>query len=212
MSTFGGKLKGFMAEKAAEKEPVVSEPLPNMNVGIDEARTDPSKVHAQITRAEWADYMERFSPIEHEVLNDISSFDYTAAGDDAGQSFGQSFSLGEAQTSRRLRASGTSLTDGERAGLDRRRSLGLTAGIAGAETSARAGAKTDNDSLMRTMLGYGRASAITANSSLAAAGGMQNSREAAYLANKTAADAANRSSASQAVGLAMGIGAVALGL
>lgn len=204
-------MEGAM-EVGAYGDDKIKQQNPLVGASAAEARKDPSKVQARIARAEWADYITRFAPIEQRTINDIQNFDYSGAGDRAGQAFAGESGRSDAATKRRLAAVGTSLTTEEKEAIARRRSVGLAEGIASSEVAARSSAKRDNDALTRAMLGYGRQSAVQANAALKGAASAATARETANEQNKAAADAAWRSTKYQMGGMAMGFGMMALGI
>jgi hypothetical protein len=152
-------------------------------------------VQASISRAEWADFMNRFAPLEKQALDEVTNIDYTAVGNDAGQTAFDSMNRAQGTENRTLRSLGTKYTPEEQAALGRRRQLGMSQITAGTETAARAGTKESANDLLQGMLSIGRQSALQASEALGAAGSLSTAREGAYtsaLSQYNAAKTANK--------------------
>jgi hypothetical protein len=142
---------------------------------------NPDGAQAAVSRAEWNDYLVRYAPIEKELLGKaMQETDYKGVGDRAGASFSETAVRGFIEADKTAAAAGSVYTDEEKAALGRRRSLGFAAGVSGAETSARVTTKQNNDQALKTMIGYGRQSAVQAGGALSAAGNLSNARNMAH--------------------------------
>lgn len=156
---------------------------------------------AGITRAQWANFLETYRPVEDEVLRTAMDRDLTQEGDAAGQTAAAGVNASRGVLSRNLSRSGASLTAEERAALGRRTGSTLAKSISQAENTTRRGLREHRTDLLRGAVNIGRGVSATASGALQSVADMAAQREATYQQQRAQAHGTNASAGATAAGL-----------
>jgi hypothetical protein len=163
----------------------------------------PATTAADVTRQQWAHFVETYKPLEEEILGRAMQTDFSLEGDMAGQTARSSLSSAAGTFERNLRRSGATLTGEERAALNRRRETSRTRASAGAENVTRRTMSETRTNLLANMVGIGKGVAGSARGGLNAVADLEAQRAVFNEQGKTAARNQNLSTAASLAAMAI---------
>lgn len=159
---------------------------------------DPDSIMAGITRDQWQHFLDTYRPVEQEVLASAMSTDFSAQGDEAGQTAKQSVAAAAGTAERNLSRAGVSLTAEERSAVGRRSDLASTRATGQAENITRRTLSDTRTNLLANLVGIGRGVAQTSTAGLNSAANLAGQREQLHQQQKTSTQNSNMSMAASA--------------
>lgn len=163
------------------------------------AERNPREAEAELLRIQQEYAKQAFLPIEERLIGEVTR-DIEPEADRAGDITRAQFAQSRESSRRGLASRGISLSEPQRAGIERRRAITESKGIATAENLTRRGLEDRNRNLLGNLAGLGKGIATSSLSALGTASGAQSQREA------TGAQLQAQRKASQIGGAAAGAG------
>lgn len=173
--------------------------------GVNIGGGSPDDTAARVTRDQWQHFLDTYRPVEEDVLRTAQNNDFTAQGDEAGQTARAGVNASAGAAARNISRSGGSLTTEEQGALGRRRNLTLAKSAGRAENTTRRTLSDTRTNLLAGLVGVGRGVSNTAMSGLSSAADAAAQREMAYKQQRAAATSSNISTAASAAALLLAI-------
>lgn len=167
------------------------------------AESDPAGAQGALTQAQWADYMERFAPLEGDLMRLVSGQHTGEEIQQAGEYAQMGTQAAQGALQRDTERRGIQVTPEQALAVANRSKLQGALDLVGAKNSASRAIADRNFQSMGTLVGMGKGVASTAQQSLSGAASMANSRDAA----DKAASAQQKQQNMSMVGTAAGLGA-----
>jgi len=185
--------------------PIPSGYYPNRSGITPSFGGNPDQIAAGITRDQWQHFLDTYRPVEDDILATALSTDFSAQGDEAGATAGQSVAAAAGQAERNISRSGATLTTEERAAINRRRGLSKSKAVGRAENTTRRGLADSRTNLIAQLVGIGRGVANTASAGTQSVADMANARELSYQNQRDRTNSSNVSSAATAAALLISV-------
>lgn len=180
-----------------------------LTVDPNQAVEDPSKVNAQVMRAQWDDYYQNVRPIEDELLKQYSDFNFTDEMQQAYQRVAAQQGIAADARGRIMQRQGITQTAEQKAANDRNASLGNALDITTATNQTQRNLYDRNLAGINDLYAVGSGVGRSAQAALSQAGGLADARNNQNDANKAAYKAQRQSQLLSGAGLGASLGMTA---
>jgi hypothetical protein len=181
----------------------------HLSMSAEEAAANPEAAQAELTRAQWADYLARYKPLENQAFQILGGSEQEAVAN-AGQYADQSSAAAEGALQRDIGRRGLTVTAEQAAAMSRQAKNQAVLNNMGAKDAARRAVQDRNLQATTNLISIGKGIAGSASESLNSAASMSASRTAANAAAKAQSQSQNMQTVGTLSGL--GIAAYAAGL
>ena len=172
-------------------------------INPDEASQNPQSVQAQLTDAQRQDFVDRFAPVEDQIITAVDrNIEPEAAR--AGKEAGKQFDITRGAFLRDLQRSGITLDARGQRQVDRSQGLSRALSVATAKNTTRQALTEENLQRKADLIGIGKGITAAANDSLSQASNLQARREDARVQGATARKSQNINTGATLAGLALG--------
>ena len=161
----------------------------------------PDATAARVTRDQWQHFLDTYRPVEEDVLRSAMNNDFSAQGDEAGQTARAGVNASAGTAARNISRTGGSLTTEEQGALGRRQNLTLAKSAGRAENTTRRTLSDTRTNLLAGIVGIGNGVSNTAMSGLSSAADAAAQREMAYKQQRAATTSSNISMAASVASL-----------
>lgn len=154
---------------------------------------------AAITRSQWQNFLQNYRPVEEDLIARAMQTDFSAEGDEAGQTARVAAATGRGMLARNMSRLGTRMTAEQADAVRRRSQLGESKAVAGAENATRRTLYDSRGNLLAGLVNVGRQAASGVQ---AGYGAMANNAASTEMMLNQGAAAANSTNMSMAMSLA----------
>lgn len=175
-----------------------------LSMSASEAAANPEAAQAELTRAQWDDYVARYQPLENQAFQILGSSEAEAVAN-AGQYADQSSATAEGNLQRDIGRRGLSVTAEQATAMSRQSKNQAILNNMGAKDAARRAVQDRNLQATTDLISIGKGIAGSASESLNSAASMSASRNAANDAAKAQSKSQNIQTAGTLAGLAAAI-------
>lgn len=194
---FGGDIYNSKSVASSAKSWADSVKAEELGVKHVDTAQGADQIQADITRAQWEDFQERYIPVENDLLALASTSSANAAADDSGNYMERAFANTTGQLGRQNQGLGAPVSARTQAAMDRQTDVAKASGIATAENLTRRAVDERNLNLMGDIIGIGKGINSSASNMANQAGGLATQRK---LANDQISSQNQQSALSGALG------------